>query len=117
MVRKDKFRFDKLWSEAIKREANFRCEMCGSDRSLNSHHIFSRRYLSVRWAMRNGICLCAKHHFFAHQNSIEFAKWILNKRGEEWYNLLLLKIRQVKNYQGDLLILMSIERELECKYR
>ena len=86
---------DSLWSKAVKVRADYKCEYCGRTDTLNSHHIFSKSNRAVRWDLANGICLCALHHalgnFSAHKAPLEFAEWIRNKRGEEWYQELRAK--------------------------
>lgn len=83
---------DTLWSEIIKLRAGNKCEYCGKTTYLNSHHIFSRSNMSVRWDLENGVCLCAGHHmlsnFSAHKSPLEFAEWLRETRGEEWYTKL-----------------------------
>lgn len=83
---------DLLWGELVKIRAGLKCEYCGKTNSLNSHHIFSRSNMSLRWDVNNGICLCASHHvlglFSAHKSPLEFAEWLREKRGEEWYQIL-----------------------------
>lgn len=87
---------DDLWSKLVKYRAGHVCEKCGKAKGLQSHHIFGRRRLSVRWDKRNGICLCPGCHtlsskFSAHQTPTEFTFWIIEKRGQEWYDQLLKK--------------------------
>ena len=90
-----------LWSEAVKIRANYKCEYCGNLKSLNSHHIFSRRHRAIRWDIDNGICLCAKHHtlgnFSAHQ-SPHFIDWIKAWIGKDRYNRILDKAYTVKKW-------------------
>lgn len=91
-------KLDKLWSQAVKDKANNICEKCHSvSKGLNSHHVVGRRYLSTRFLISNGVALCVNCHFnIAHQNPVEFSKWILEKRGEDWYNRLQLKKQAIK---------------------
>lgn len=91
---------DTSWSKQVKERDGFKCIYCGSDKSLNSHHLFSRRNTALRWDIENGVTLCASHHnfsteFSAHKTPLEFAEWIKQLKGEEWYNALLLKAREV----------------------
>lgn len=89
--------FEAVWRKIALAKANNCCEYCGISKEstrLNVHHVISRRNYSVKFYIPNAVVLCAKHHLFssdfsAHQNSIEFARWILEKRGEAWYNDLL----------------------------
>lgn len=98
-LKKDKIEklLDDEWSLAVKVKAGFKCEYCGATSWLNSHHIFSRSNFSVRWDIENGICLCALHHtlgnFSAHKSPMDFSQWILEYKGQEWYDKLLPKAR------------------------
>lgn len=90
---------DILWSKVVKRLAGDKCEYCGKANGLNSHHIFSRSNHSVRWELKNGICLCVSHHVFglfsAHKSPIEFVEWIKEKRGVEWYEDIRVRAKQI----------------------
>lgn len=85
---------DKLWVEASKKRYGAYCAVCKKESPLNVHHIFSRSNRSVRWDLENAIVLCVGHHVFgnfsAHKSPMEFAEWLKEKRGEEWY----LRIRK-----------------------
>ena len=94
-------KLDKLWSDEIKSKG--KCEYCGKTTYLNPHHIFSRSNYSVRWDLENGVCLCSGHHtlssqFSAHKCPMEFAEWIKEKRGIEWFNRLRTKANSVVKY-------------------
>lgn len=87
---------DKAWRLEIYKRANYKCEYCGKSDTLNAHHIFSRSKKSTRHDLDNGICLCVSHHLFsstfsAHKTPMEFAEWIKEKRGLEWYENLRKK--------------------------
>jgi hypothetical protein len=90
-------KLDDLWSQIVKSDG--KCEVCGRKDTLNSHHIFSRSNMSVRWDLDNGICLCVAHHVFAnfsaHKAPMEFTQWILAERGEKWFVALRTKARTV----------------------
>lgn len=53
------------WTYLVKRRANFRCEDCSSKENLISHHIIHRP--EGKNTLRNGKCLCSKHHGDAHK--------------------------------------------------
>ena len=94
---------DDLWSKLIKILAWFRCEHCWRTDHLNSHHIFSRINYTTRFDLDNGICLCAGCHtmsskFSAHKTPIEFAEWIIEKRGQEWYDNLKKKSKETRDW-------------------
>jgi len=93
-------RKDDEWAHEVKVRANFRCEYCGSEKNLNSHHLFSRSNRSVRWDVDNGICLCAGHHTFssvfsAHKTPFEFTEWFKEYRGLENYLKLRIKAKGI----------------------
>ena len=92
-------RLDKLWSHAVKQRVGFKCEYCGKESYLNSHHVFSRSNFSTRWDLSNGFCLCAGCHtlknFSAHKAPLEFAEWMIEQRGQEWYDDLKRRAHMV----------------------
>lgn len=88
---------DTLWAKAVKSRAASRCEMCCQRKeSLQAHHVIGRRNKTVRHIVSNGCSLCATHHMYAEQNGIAFAKWILQSRGEQWWNDLQIESRKTK---------------------
>lgn len=62
---------DRLWSKAVRKVANNRCELCGNE-GIHAHHIFTRFHIGTRWMLLNGVCLCAKCHLYAHSKINEF---------------------------------------------
>lgn len=105
-------KIDTLWSVAVKSKAGYRCEyeQCGSNYALNSHHLFSRRFLSTRYLIENGICLCVKHHFYFHQHPLPSSLWVIKERGKPWYNALERQSKIIKPR----LDLAGIEKELKA---
>lgn len=86
-------KLDKLWAEAVKLRAGYKCEYCGNTSNLNAHHIFTRSRKATRFELNNGICLCVLHHTFsskfsAHKCPIEFTHFLEKKHGREWLNTL-----------------------------
>lgn len=83
---------DKIWSEIILSKGA--CEICGSKRYLNPHHIEGRRNLTLRHDLRNGACLCSGCHTMrvnsAHQSPLWFQDWMMKNRRED-LNYLMLK--------------------------
>jgi hypothetical protein len=104
---------DSLWALAVRLRANNHCEYCGDTSGLNSHHIFSRSNKSTRWDLNNGICLCVSHHVFgnfsAHKAPLEFAEWIKELRGEEWYRDLRFKAKMTVQKQDLSLLKVALE--------
>lgn len=96
-------RLDDLWSELVKLQANYKCEYCGTDKNLNSHHIFSRSNRSVRWDEANGVCLCVSHHTFnskfsAHKTPTEFTYWLESEYGRPFVDELRVKANSTKKW-------------------
>ena len=87
-------KLDKLWAEAVKIKANYRCECCGkSNVLLNSHHIFTRSRKATRFELDNGCCLCVGCHTFssklsAHKTPVEFTHWLEKTKGKKWLKTL-----------------------------
>src|SRR6056300_1628904 len=89
-------KLDEAWSELVKLRANMKCEVCGKETTLNSHHIWSRSNRSVRWNVENGVCLCVSHHTFnskfsAHKTPTEFTYWLEKVKGRQFIDELRLK--------------------------
>ena len=52
MKKKQTVALDKIWSEAVKKLAGYKCEVCGKSGKvtrLNSCHIVGRRHRATRW--------------------------------------------------------------------
>jgi hypothetical protein len=69
---------DRLFSERVR--ARGRCEVkswhpsirCNGD--LQTMHIISRRYRSIRWTFENALCGCAAHHRFYTDRPLEWRR-------------------------------------------
>lgn len=94
-----KNKLDKLISNIVKSQG--KCQKCNQKSplvQLQTAHIFSRSNLSVRWDLDNVLCLCAKCHFWAHKNPLEFAEFVKKLLGEEKYNNLISKAHKTKKW-------------------
>lgn len=83
---------DRLCKEVVFRRDAF-CRRCGKT-SGQQHwaHIYSRRFLSIRWNPLNSMRLCAGCHFWAHQNPIEAGQFFqASLKTEELAYLLTTK--------------------------
>lgn len=50
-----------IWSATIKKRHNYKCQVCGSNHKLRSHHLNGYHlFKSLRFNLYNGICLCDK---------------------------------------------------------
>jgi hypothetical protein len=82
-----KSKCDKLWSlHILSRDKVCRC--CGKLPAKHPHHLISRRYHSTRFIPTNGVGLCVKCHFMAHQNPIAFHAWMVDNIGQTQLNQL-----------------------------
>ena len=102
-------KLDTAWSLLVKLRANNRCECCGTPHQLNSHHIHTRRNLSTRWDIINGMCLCVMHHtasrrFSAHSTPLHFRQWLIKYKGIDFVNELKVKSNAISK-------LMPFEKE------
>lgn len=110
---------DKAWSLLVKLRAGMKCEYCGTKKTLNSHHIYSRGKKSLRWNVINGICLCVGHHiglkFSAHKTDIDFVIWLIKYRGEQAINLLRIQSIQTSHFMYHEKIIMLNELKKQIK--
>lgn len=65
---------DKVFSILIRSRG--RCERCGSRDNLQTAHIYSRKFGSVRFDEDNAVCLCARCHRWGHDNPVDFTRWL-----------------------------------------
>ena len=101
---------DRLARELCLRRAGHRCERCGARERLQWHHVYSRRYLSLRWEPLNLVMLCAGCHLFWHHNPLDAAKWFVEKFGTARQDALAL-LRQTRKRQdlGALMLWLRVE--------
>ena len=105
-----KIRLLNLWSLIVKQKAGNQCEICRGGKCLQSHHIITKRNLTLKWDLRNGVCLCANCHTLnnlsAHGDPLFFTAWLLEHRPEDYEYLRVKKNERFdKNYE-------RIEQEL-----
>jgi len=104
-IRRDKY--DATFSDLIRERADWTCERCGlvdpdgqargKSRRVENSHFNPRRHQSTRFCGENCDCLCKKcHQHFTEDNTGEYAEWKRGKLGDERYEALLQKGRQVK---------------------
>lgn len=94
-------KLDIAWSKAVKEKTPY-CIICGRTSYLNAHHIFSRRYMSTRWDLVNGVTLCRGCHlFYAHQKYEEFRDKIIEIIGTEEFLRLKTASNEIKKWDLD----------------
>lgn len=114
-------KLDKLVSE-ITRSIGF-CQWNVTDNcskldysKLQCAHIYSRTYKSVRWDLKNLLCLCASCHFYGHKNPLAFADFVQNYLGDYEYSALRLRATPIShNKLHDLQALYTTLKELNGK--
>jgi predicted restriction endonuclease len=91
---------DKLWADVVKLRCLHSCEMhgvagrmCGN--IMHAHHIFVRQHTATRWDLDNGMCLCAGHHLWTHDNPCDSTDEIKELIGLERYELIKERHYQV----------------------
>jgi transcription termination factor NusB len=100
---KDSFlnkKLDNLWSKVVRSKGE--CELCGRkppEVVLHAHHIFSRRWYSTRWDIKNGVCLCTGDHLFkAHKDVQEFSDWVQDRYGVDYIDDLRRKAHETADF-------------------
>lgn len=95
-----------LWRECVKERAGWKCEYCGAtNRTLHVHHVFSRRNAGERYDVENSCCLCAGHHYLAHHDPETFRRFLIGKKGQQWYDTLYAKAHTATRFSvSDLLM-------------
>ena len=89
---------DNLWANAVKKRAGFKCEYCGKDSSIQSHHVIPRTNYATRYMIENGVALCYRHHFyFAHKDALGFSDWFRGKRPQDAESIEGMRNSQLKN--------------------
>jgi 5-methylcytosine-specific restriction endonuclease McrA len=96
LTRSERKELDGLWKERVKERAGYKCEKCGSIKTLQCHHIIPRTCFTLKYDITNGVTLCLHCHlFWAHKDAIGFAEWIKGKRDVP--TLELKRHNQTKN--------------------
>jgi len=95
---------DVEWARIVKRDG--KCRRCEKTSNLHAAHIFSRRSMSTRWDLDNGLPLCYFCHLrWGHQEPIKFYEFCRKQLGEEKLEELGKRNAQIKKW--------TIE-EMEC---
>lgn len=68
--------------------------LCSPVDTLQWCHVKSRSYKTLRWDPQNYLCMCAKHHFFFHQQPDTFGEFLDTTFGPERRKYLDKKLRE-----------------------
>lgn len=59
----------RIWKKGVLKRDKYTCQLCGSDKSLHTHHINKfADYPDLRFDVDNGITLCKHCHKYIHKN-------------------------------------------------
>ena len=91
----------KLWGQAVIERAGRRCEYPDCNihyTQLHPHHLYSRRYVTMRYNLDAGICLCPCHHTMGglsahHDPDFKSVLVATGVRTEEFFD----KLREERN--------------------
>lgn len=86
---------DKLFSLYIRGRDKV-CVRCGTSDRLQCAHVFSRRYLKVRFDPRNAFALCAGCHKYLTDYPIQHEDFFIDKMGRDEYYALRTEARDTK---------------------
>jgi hypothetical protein len=105
----------KLWSLVVRKLGNNICSICGTDKLLHAHHIEdSRLCKSLRYDIKNGVCLCARHHKFgkdsAHKSFVSIYKYLINHRLDD---LSYIEFHRIDDLEFTKFYLMDKIQELQ----
>jgi hypothetical protein len=92
-------KLDKIFSEIVRSKGYcVKCNKDGATVQLQTAHIFSRTYKSVRWDYHNSLCLCAGCHFWAHRNPVLFTEFVKSYLGDLGYETLKMSASCTKKW-------------------
>lgn len=55
------------WSNAIKKNDNHQCVICGNRAEFSHHILYRSNYPQLQFNLNNGVSLCKKHHIEVHK--------------------------------------------------
>jgi len=85
---------DEFWRVAVFKMHKGMCQITGQQGN-DCHHVFLRRHTSTRWNLKNGVLLSRERHGWAHAHQEEFRAWFKDRIGEDEYNALEKKSREI----------------------
>jgi len=84
---------DRLFSQLIRSRGY--CERCGKGGRLETSHIYSRRYASVRCDPLNAVCMCSSCHRWWHDKPVDAVSWL-----HETYSVQHLRLLRDRAQSG-----------------
>jgi hypothetical protein len=84
---------DRLWYQILMLRHQY-CEVCSLPAQQIHHFFFKGSCGHLRYDLDNGIGMCMHCHSLLHFKDAKLIEsLIIEKRGEDWYHMLLLKAR------------------------
>lgn len=109
---------DKYFSDIVRARSNYTCERCLRSFELQKEildcsHFYSRKNRRVRWNFDNASSLCRGCHFFFGENPREHTEFMLEKLGQERFDLLTLATQRPLNSQkiDEKMIRLGLKKE------
>ena len=86
---------DTLWKQIIISKSPI-CEVCGKEPTITGHHFYYKsNYPHLRFDLDNGIPIGISCHFTCHHKDPKLiTDKIIDKRGENWHQLLKTKSQE-----------------------
>lgn len=96
-------RADRLFSIQIRSygDCEARDHLIECSTKLECCHIISRRYAWTRTYEPNAVCACSAHHRYFTANPIEWAKWVIDNRGEDTYQEILRRSQRREKFDWE----------------
>lgn len=87
---------DALFSELVRKMADWSCEKCGGNFEnrkdiFDCSHFYSRKNKSVRFDFQNVAALCRGCHFYFGEHPAEHSEFFLKKLGQEKFDALRIR--------------------------
>ena|SRR3990167_889481 len=111
-LKPNKAKCDKIFSEIIRKAG--KCLRCQNTYNLQTAHIFSRGYYTIRWDLDNAVCLCSKCHVYFTFKPIQWELWVVSWMGQEKYDNLKKKALEYKKINYDE-VMNYLIKQIEAK--
>jgi len=86
------------WSREVRKRDEGKCQMCGSVKFIQAHHIIPKELPDTRLDIENGLSICCGCHKYnrkrsPHKNALYFSAWLMRHKPVQ-YNYLIWKINE-----------------------
>jgi len=98
LMRIQKKKLDKLFSEYIRLRDKNTCVLCGSTERSQCGHLFSRVALNTRWDEENSYCQCSGCNLRHEHDSYPYNNWFIEKFGKEKWDEMHRKWNTIRQW-------------------